>query len=74
MSSHISVWGFVAPSTFGASLKIPKHCPDLAGGAALQMGEEVGGEGWVGGEMTLRQQAPLLAAIATVSSVCWICA
>lgn len=43
MSSHISIWGFVAPSTFGASLKIPKHCPDLAGGAALQMGEEVEG-------------------------------
>ena len=48
MSSRISTWGFVAPSTFGVSLKIPKHCPDLAGGAVLQIGEEGGGGvgGW----------------------------
>lgn len=58
MSSHISIWGFVAPSTFGASLKIPKHYPDLARGAGpADGGEEVGGEE---GEMTLRRQAPLL--------------
>lgn len=62
MSSHISIWGFVAPSTFWASLKIPKHYPDLARGAVCRR-EEVGGRR----EMTLRRRAHScsLAAVST---------